>query len=108
MPIGSYDTYAELHRVVTGRNDLNEPEESLQLVEPFWCSMRMATGAEQVQDNSQKSAVKYRLKTHFLPNIDETMVVIIDGRSLNILATDSPFRSHTVIDAEYSSDGRRV
>ena len=46
MPIGSYTVYAELHRVVTSRNELNEPEETTELVEPFWCSVKLNSASE--------------------------------------------------------------
>lgn len=108
MPIGSYDTYAELHRVVTSRNELNEPEETTELVEPFWCSVKLASASENSSDNTLSNVARYTLKSHFIPDIDDTMRVFVNGSWFAIIGSDSPFRSSTIITVERSSDGRRV
>ena len=108
MAIGTYDTYAELYRVISSRNELNEPEHSLELVEPFWCSVKLGTASESTADSTKTASATYTLKTHYLPSVNDTDVIDIDGQKYNVIGHESPFRSSTILTVERTSYDRRV
>jgi hypothetical protein len=108
MAIGTYDTYAELYGAVSGRNELNEPETTYELIEPFWCSVKLNTASESASENTLSNTARYTLKTHYLPTIDDTNIVEIDGQQYAIIGHESPFRSSTLITVERTSAGRRL
>ena len=108
MPIGSYTVYAELHRVISSRNELNEPEDTTELVEPFWCSVKLNSASENSTDDTLSNVSRYTLKTHFIPDADDTMRVYVNGAWYSIIGVESPFNSQTIFTVERSSDGRRV
>lgn len=107
MSLGEYDTYAELYRPVNTPNELNEPVYSNQLIEPFWCKIRQASASEGVSDDTLNNVSRYTLTAHYLPDISDTDIVIIDEVEYTIIGLDRPYRKNTTITIERSSHGRR-
>ena len=105
--IGVRDTYIEIQRRVSLKNELNEEVGGWEVFEPAWASKRLKSAAESVAAGALASKETYELVTDYIPGLSSDMRIEIDGQHFAILGHDSPFRSKTVIQVERTSYERR-
>ena len=77
-------------------------------MEPFWCSVKLNSASENSTDDTLSNVSRYTLKTHFIPDADDTMRVYVNSAWYSIIGVESPFNSQTIFTVERSSDDRRL